>query len=166
LRPFPAGLLLGLALCLGGSCSLVEGFSPEQPSDSWADKLNLLPEQAGTIQELRTRFLLEMGLLRKQMSIKRLELRILSPEEFKGQQGDPLRREMQTLMLQIRERSLFYQQEALKVLSPEQQENLPPGTDLGFHGRFGMGPGPGMRKGMGHGRAPAKSPTELQTPQP
>lgn len=100
------------------------------------------------------------------MSIKRLELRTLSEEEYRGQPGEQLRREMQSLMLQTRERALFYQKEALKVLSPEQRENLPPGTDLGFHGRFGMGHGMGMRKGMGHGRAPARSPADLHAPQP
>ncbi len=84
--------------------------------------------------------------------MKRMELRTLTPEENKGERGEELRRQIQTLLIQVRERSLFYHQEALKVLTPEQRKQIPPETDLGFQcdmGFRGRGMGMGMGRGMG-----------------
>ena len=83
--------------------------------------------------------------------IKRMELRTLNAEEIRAEKGEEIRREIQTLLIQVRERSLYYQQEATLVLTPGQRKKISVETDLGFHcggwfrrgGRWGMGSGSG-----------------------
>ena len=141
--------IIGLGLHLVGS----EALSAPPDPEIWAEKLNLLPEQVQTLKDLRGRFRQELIQNRKKIMIKRLELRTLTPEEYKGEKGEELRREIQSLYLQARERSLFYQQEALRIFTPEQREKLFSEMDLGFHCGRGLpwGKGPGMGRGMGRG---------------
>jgi len=114
--------------------------------DSWTEQLNLSPEQAQTLKTSQSRFQQELIQFQKKIIFKRMELKTLSPEEARGEKGEDLRRQIQTLMQQARERSLVYQNEVMAVLTPEQQKQLPPDCDLGFHcgGWFYRG---GMRRG-------------------
>ncbi len=83
--------------------------------------------------------------------IRRMELRTMNAEEIRAEKGEEIRREIQSLLFQARERSLHYRQEAILVLTPEQQKRISVDTDLGFHcggwhrrgGRWGMGAGGG-----------------------
>ncbi|MBI5602749.1 MAG: Spy/CpxP family protein refolding chaperone [Deltaproteobacteria bacterium] len=142
--------IIGLGLHLVGS----EAFSAPPDPEPWAGKLNLLPEQVQALKDLRGRFRQELIQNRKKIMLKRLELRTLASEEYKGEKGEELRREIQSLYQQARERSLFFQQEALRILTPEQREKLFPEMDWGFHCGRGLpwGKGPGMGRGMGPGR--------------
>ncbi len=125
------------------------GISSAGPSDPDSEigslNLNLTDDQAQTIQELRNRFRQEMIQIRKRMASKRLELRTLSEEEFQGVRGEEIRKDLQALFLNGRERALVYQSEALKILREDQKEKLPAGSDMGFRCHWGpfMGGGPG-----------------------
>ncbi|MGC1401863.1 MAG: Spy/CpxP family protein refolding chaperone [Thermodesulfobacteriota bacterium] len=142
--------IVGLGLHLAG----IEALSASPNPEPWAENLNLTPEQAQNLKELKSRFHQESAQGRKKIMMKRMELRTLTPEENKGETGEALRRQIQSLLLQAHERSLFYYQEALKVFTPEQREKLSPETDLGFRPGMGFrrGMGPGMGHGMGQGR--------------
>lgn len=140
--------IIGLVSHLAG----IDAFSAPPDPEPWAENLNLSPDQAQSLKELRSRFRQELMQVRKRIMLYRLELRTLTPEETKGERGEELRRLTQSLLLKMRERSLFYQQEALKILTPEQREKLPPEADLGFHwGKMFHRGGPGMGRGMGPG---------------
>jgi hypothetical protein len=145
---FQARLWIG-ALILVLVCGLGAGISPARPpdmdSESGADTLNLTDDQAQAFQELRNRFRQEMIQVRKKMASKRLELRTLSEEAFQGVRGEEIRKDLQALFLNGRERALVYQSEAIKILRADQKEKLPAGSDLGFRCHWGslMGGGPG-----------------------
>jgi Spy/CpxP family protein refolding chaperone len=141
--------IMGLVLHLAG----VEAFSASPNPEAWAENLNLTPEQVQSLKELKSRFHQELTPVRKGIMMKRMELRTLTPEENKGERGEELRRQIQSLLLQAQERSLYYHQEALKVFTPEQLKNLPLDSDLGFRPGMGFrrGMGPGMGHGMGYG---------------
>jgi Spy/CpxP family protein refolding chaperone len=63
-----------------------------------------------------------------------------------------LQKEISGLQLQHNEKSVSYQLEARKVLTPEQIAQLPAGCTLGFGNLMGGGgPGPGYGCGMGPG---------------
>lgn len=140
---------------MGLSLSVIGAFSASAYTEPFVENLDLTPEQAQTFKDLRSRFRQELVQIQKKIVLCRLELRTLTPEEYKGEKGEEFRRQTQSLLLKVRERSLFYQQEALRILTPEQRGKLPPETDLGFHwGRMFRGGGPGMGRGMGRGMGP------------
>ena len=142
-------LVIGMGLSLAG----IEAFSAPPNREPWTEKLNLTSEQVQAFKDLRGRFRQELIQIQKKIMLLRLELRTLTAEEIRGEREDENRRQIQALLLQTRERSLFYQQEALRILTPDQREKLPPETDMGFQcGRwFPWGKGPGMGRGMGRG---------------
>ncbi|MBA4394867.1 MAG: hypothetical protein C0407_15050 [Desulfobacca sp.] len=147
--------IFGMTLCPIGA----EAFSSPGGLDSWAEKLNLTSEQAQTLSDLQGQFRQELTQIRKKIMPKLMEFRTLSSEEVKGEKGNEFRRQIQSLMLQARERSLVYQKEALAVLTPEQRKKFPAESDLGFHcrGWFRRGGGPGMGTGKGRpGPAPSQ----------
>jgi Spy/CpxP family protein refolding chaperone len=143
---------LGLIITPVGSAAPLEG-------EPVLSGLDLTPEQGRLIRDLKAQFRQEEKEIRKKMMLKRMELVTLSPGEFRGEKGEDLRRQLQALMLQARERALSYQQQALSILTPEQKKKLPPDSDLGFHCQGwsrGGGPGTGMGRGMGRGRGNPK----------
>ncbi|MEW6185434.1 MAG: hypothetical protein AB1585_06820 [Thermodesulfobacteriota bacterium] len=109
------------------------------PFSAWGDQenppLNLTPAQAQAINALRREFQREEIQTRQKIMLRRMELRTLTPEERQGEKGEALKNEIRSLMLHSRERSVYYRQEALKMLSPEQQQMLPPESAFGFHCR-------------------------------
>jgi Spy/CpxP family protein refolding chaperone len=144
-------VLLSLMMIL--PVSLPGASPPPEDEPAWT-ALDLAPEQVRLLKDLRVQFTTEERGIRKKMMHRRMELMTLSPEDFKGEKGEDLRRQIQSLMLQARDRALFYQQEALNVLTPEQKKKLPPDFDLGFRcrGWFRQGGHSGMGMGMGKGR--------------
>jgi Spy/CpxP family protein refolding chaperone len=124
--------------------------------------LDLTAEQVRLLKDLKRRFRQEENEIRRNMMPKRRELMTLSPEEFRGEKGEDLRRQLQASMVQARGRALVYQQEALSILTPEQKKKLSPDSDLGFNyrGWFRGGRGPGMGMGMGRGNPRDLSPRD------
>ena len=152
--------LLGILLTFWGI-----GITPICSAAPWEDQtvwsgLNLTPEQGRFLQNLMIQFNQEEKEIRRNMMGKRMELKTLSPEEFRGEKGEELRRQLQALMFRARERALYYQQEALSILTPEQRKKLPPDCQLGFHcpNWFRRGGGPGMGMGRGRGNPKAITP--------
>jgi Spy/CpxP family protein refolding chaperone len=130
------------------------GFQPpavSAGSEIRADDLELTPDQVQNLKTLNQQFQREQAQIRRKVMIKRMELRTLNAEEIRAEKGEEIRREIQALLFQARERSLYYRQEAALVLTPEQRKRLSIETDLGFHcggwfrrgGRWGMGTGSG-----------------------
>ena len=156
--------VIGILLWTTGGWAL----PPDMGSESWSANLNLTAEQNRILKDLKSQFRQEESQIQKKMMIRRMELRTLLSEELNGEKGEELRRQIQSLLLQARERALFFQQEALTVLTPEQKKKLPLESDLGFHcrGMFHRGGGPGM--GRGRGMPPSESSRETgpRSPQP
>ena len=134
-----------LILVYGQGAGLSLAGRPDRELESGSVNLNLTDDQAQAFQELRNRFSQEMIQVRKKMASKRLELRTLSEEEFQGVRGEEIRKDLQALFLNGRERALVVQSQALKILRSDQKEKLPAGSDLGFRCPWGsfMGGGPG-----------------------
>jgi len=151
-----------LVLVYGLGAGLSPAGPPERELEGGSVMLNLTDEQARAFQDLRNKFRQEMIQVRKKMASKRLELRTLSEEELQGPRGEEIRRDLQALFLDGRERALVYQAEALKILRAEQKEKLPPGSDLGFRCRWGFfmggGPGRGFNRNRKHPELPAETP--------
>jgi len=157
-------LILILVYGLGAGLSLAG--RPDWEMENGSVNLNLTNEQAQAFQELRNRFSQEMIQFRKKMASKRLELRTLSEEEFQGVRGEEIRKDLQALFLNGRERALVVQSEALKILRADQKEKLPAGSDLGFRCPWGsfMGGGPG--RGFHRNRNLSPPPPEKTPIQP
>jgi hypothetical protein len=134
-----------LILVYGPGAGLSPAGPPDRDRDCGTLNLDLTVDQTQAFQELRIRFRQEMMQIRKKMASRRLELRTLSEEELQGVRGEEIRKDLQTLFLNSRERALVYQFEALKILRPDQKEKLPAGSDLGFRCSWGflMGGGAG-----------------------
>jgi Spy/CpxP family protein refolding chaperone len=111
--------------------------------------LNLTPEQTAKFKEMREAQWNEMKPLRDQMFTKRDEIRKLWLEPNPDQEKiAAAQKEMRSLRDQIQDRTTAYRLEALKTLTPEQQDKIrSPYSERGF------GPGRGMGRGgmMGPG---------------
>ena len=152
--------IIGISL----NTTAIGAYHLSRGQERWTEDLNLTSEQIQNLKDLQIRFRQELAQIRKKIIITRMELRTLTPEEFKGDKGEEFRLQIQSLLLQARERSLVYQKEALTVLTPEQRGKLSSGSHLGFHcGRwFRGGGGPGMGSGKG---SPVKGPFHEMGPQ-
>ena len=100
------------------------------------------------------------------MARLRWELRTLSEEEFQGVRGEEIRRDLQALFLNGRERALAVQSEALKILRADQKEKLPAGSDLGFRCQWGSLMGGGSGREFRRNRNPPALPSEKTPLQP
>lgn len=118
-----------------------------EPGVVCADDLDLTPQQVAAMKELQKEFQLEQQEILQRIREARLELKTLNREEYRGEKGEILREEIRNLMLRARERSLYYRQRALGLLTPEQRDKIPPESSLGFHCR-----GPYFRGGWGQVR--------------
>jgi protein CpxP len=107
--------------------------------------LNLAPEQTAKFKEMRDAQWKELKPLREQMFTKRDEIRKLwlepNPDQAKITAAQ---KEMNSLRDQIQDKTTALRLDALKTLTPEQQDKLR--SSLSESGR-GCGP----RRGMGHG---------------
>lgn len=91
------------------------------------NQLNLTPEQTARLQELRESYLRDTLVWRNELIVKRLDLRDL----LRNPQAEPSQilskqKEISQLEAKIQERTILYQLEIRKVLTPEQQKLLPP----------------------------------------
>jgi hypothetical protein len=147
--------------------AMAGAVSPRWEGPSGIENLNLTAEQQQALQDLQVRFRQEIDQIRKKIMPLRLELRALSPEEFQGARGQEIRTAIRDLVVSGRERALFHQQEAWKLLREDQRGKLPPGSDLGFRCHFGgfMGRGAAGRE-MRRGPAPPPAGNEGLPSQP
>lgn len=89
--------------------------------------LNLSPEQTGRLQELREAYLRDTLAWRNELVIKRFDLRdLLRNPRVESSRVLAKQREISELEAKIQERTVLYQLEIRKVLTPEQLKLLPP----------------------------------------
>lgn len=105
--------------------------------------LNLAPEQTAKFKEMREAQWKEMKPLREQMFTKRDAIRKLwlapTPDQAKITAAQ---KEMRSLRDQIEDKTTAYRLEAVKTLTPEQQDKIRSSfSERGFGPRRGMGPG-------------------------
>lgn len=118
--------------------------------------MNLTPEQAGQVFDLRQKFMNDTAELRKNMMVKRAELAQL----WKAEQPDEKAilakvKELGTLKTQFMEKAVA-QRLAMSKIAPEAMGPCPgfgPGMGPGF-GPGGFGPGKGKGRGQGAGFFP------------
>ncbi len=137
--------LLALALSLGLAAS-----SWAQPGGmgGWGHgcMMNLTPDQAGKMFDLRQKFMDDTAGLRKQMFVKRAELAALWKAENPDQnQIVAKEKEINALKDQLEPKVVAFKLEARKI-SPQ--------AAMGMGRGFGMGPGMGGGPGKGCGMGP------------
>jgi len=129
-------LVFGLALSLGLAAS-VWAQPMGKGTGPGPGMMNLTPEQAAKIFDLKEKMYADTIGLRKQMMIKHAELEALSKAEKPDQNAiQAKQKELSALGDQLQEKMAASQLEAKKIA---------PDFDMGMG--MGMGPGPG--KGMG-----------------
>jgi Spy/CpxP family protein refolding chaperone len=129
-------LLLGLALSLGLAASVwAQPVGKGMGPGPW--KMNLTPEQAAKIFELKEKMYADTFDLRKQMMVNHAELEALCKGEKPDQNAiQAKQKELNALGDQLQEKMTACQLEAKKIA-----------PDFDINRVMGMGPGPG--KGMG-----------------
>ena len=120
--------------------------------------MNLTPDQAGKLFDLRQKFMNDTADVRKQMMVKHAELAALQKAEKPDQAAITAKqKEVNALRDQMQEKRTALQLEARKI-APELAKCFGPGMGGGMgHGR-GMGPGGCPMVGPGDGKAPAGCP--------
>jgi zinc resistance-associated protein len=143
-----ARLSLVLMLALVLSLSLASSSWARMGMGGGPGAMNLTPEQAGQLFDLRQKFMNETTNLRKEMWLKKAELAALwraeAPDE---KQIRAKQKEMNALKDQMQEKALAFRMQARKI-APQGAMGMGPGCGMGM-GRgggmgAGMGPGPGM----------------------
>jgi Spy/CpxP family protein refolding chaperone len=114
--------------------------------------VTLTQDQTAKMNTLYQAFAKETAGLNAKVYQKQLELNSLlleaTPDAGKI---SSLQKEISAIQLQLSEKSVSYQLEARKILTPEQIAQLPAGCTMGFCAMSGGGPGPGYGCGMGTG---------------
>ncbi len=149
------GLSLGLAATAGAQ-PMVKGMGHGP-----GHMMNLTPEQAGKLFDLKEKFHDDTASVRKQMWIKRAELAALWKAEKPDQAAITAKqKELNALRDQVQEKMTAFRIEAKKI-----DPNFPVGMGgMGWghgcgHG-CGMGPGGGMGMGPGAGAPPPPPPAK------
>jgi zinc resistance-associated protein len=151
-------LVLALAVSLGVAGS-VGAQSMGKGMGHGPGMMNLTPEQAGKIFDLKEKMHADTAGLRKQMMVKRAELGALWKAEKPDQNAiQAKQKELNGLRDQMQEKMTAFRLEAKKI-APNFSMGMGHGKGMG--GCCGMGPG-GM--GMGPGMAPP--PPSASTPPP
>lgn len=153
-------LVLALALSLGLATSvwaqpMGKGMGPGP------GMMNLTPDQAGKIFDLKEKMHADTAGLRKQMMVKHAELAALWKAEKPDQTAiQAKQKEVNALRDQMQEKMTAFKLEAKKI-APD----CPMGMGMGMghgccmeEGGMGMGRGPGMGMGMGPGAGPTAPP--------
>ena len=123
--------------------------------DSVVSKLNLTSEQMAKINTLREANLKDLKPIQDKMFSKRGELRLLWLQQNPDQDKIfAVQKEVRNLRDQMQDKMTAYRLNVLKVLTPEQQEQLKSyrlkrgfGRGMMGGGFYGGGPGMGMRGG-------------------
>lgn len=119
--------------------------------------MNLTPEQAGQVFDLRQKFMNDTAEIRKNMMVKRVELAQLWKAEKPDDQAILAKvKELGALKAQFMEKAVA-QRLALRKIAPEAMGNCPmfgPGMGPGPMMGPGKGPGPGKGRSQGAGLSP------------
>jgi len=108
--------------------------------------MNLSPDQAGKLFDLKQKFMNETAEVRKQMMVKHAELAALWKAEKPDEKAIVAKqKELNAVRGQMQEKSVAFRLEARKI-APELAQG------------FGRGMGMGMGRGMGHGGCPMVGP--------
>ena len=157
-------LVLALALSLGLAGSV--GAQPMgKGMGHGPGMMNLTPEQAGKIFDLKEKMHADTAALRKQMMVKHAELAALWKAEKPDQSAiQAKQKELNGLRDQMQEKMTAFRLEAKKI-APNFEMGMGRGYGKGMGGCCGMGKGPGGM-GMGPGMAPPPPPESTPTPPP
>lgn len=139
-------LVLALALSLGLAASVwAQPMGKGMGMGHGPGMMNLTPEQAGNIFDLKEKMHADTAGLRKPMMVKHAELAALWKAEKPDQNAiQAKQKELNALRDQMQEKMTAFRLEAKKI-APD----FDMGMEMGMGHGCGMGPGPGM--GMGHG---------------
>jgi Spy/CpxP family protein refolding chaperone len=153
-------LLLVLALGLSLGLTAAAGAQPmgKGMGHGPGHMMNLTPEQAGKLFDLKEKFHSDTASVRKQMWIKRAEVGALWKAEKPDQNAiNAKQKELNTVRDQLQEKMTAFRIEAKKI-DPNFAMGM--GRGMGWGQGCGMGPGGGMGmgKGMGPGEAPPPPP--------
>ena len=104
--------------------------------------MNLTPDQAGKLFDLKQKFMNDTAEVRKQKMIKRTELAVLWKAEKPDEKAIVAKqKELNALRGQMQEKSVAFRLEARKI-APELAQGFGPGMGRGMGGHGGgMGPG-------------------------
>ncbi len=135
---------------------LVLALSLTLASASWArpfgwgpGALNLTPEQAGQMFDLKQQFMNDTASIRKQLWVKRAEMRALWKAENPDEKAIQAKlKEISPLRDQLREKAIHFRLAAKKIAPQAAFGRGMGGCGMG-PGGCGMGPGGGMGPGMG-----------------
>jgi Spy/CpxP family protein refolding chaperone len=129
----PVVLLLVLVLGMSTAAWARRGCGP----------MNLTPEQAGQLFDLRQQFMNDTASIRKAMWMKRAEMAVLWKAEIPDQaQIKAKQKEMNALREQMQEKMVAFRIQVRKIapLGPGKGMGMGPGACLAM---MGEGPGPG-----------------------
>src|SRR4030042_2119993 len=136
-RSLPLMLLLVLGLTL--SLSTAAWAGPRMGAG-----MNLTPEQTAKAFDLRQKFMNDTAAIRKEMAVKRAELRTLWQAEKPDEKAIVAKqKELTALKDQFQNKAVPFRL--------EMQKTCPMGPGGGPGGGMGMGPGMGRGMGMGQG---------------
>jgi zinc resistance-associated protein len=152
-KGLPVMLMLMLVLVLG--LSTAAWARPFGHGHGRGHMMNLTPEQAGQLFDLKQKFMNETATQRKAMWVKRAELRAL----WKAENPDPKQivakqKELNAVREQLLEKSVAFRLQARKIC-PQIGKGLGKGHGRGAGMGPGMGMGPGQGMGLGMGMAMA-----------
>jgi Spy/CpxP family protein refolding chaperone len=117
--------------------------------------MNLTPEQAGKLFDLKEKFHADTASLRKQMWVKRAEMAALWKAEKPDEKAiQAKQKEINAIREPLQQKMVTFRLEAKKI-SPDFGMGMGHGFGMGMGGSCGMGPGMGMGgPGMGMGPGP------------
>lgn len=118
--------------------------------------MNLTPEQAGQVFDLRQKFMNDTAELRKNMMVKRTELAQLWKAEQPNEEAILAKvKELSALKAQFMEKAVA-QRLAMRKIAPQAMGPCP-GFGPGMGRGFGPGMGPGFGPGQGKGKQGGQS---------
>ena len=140
-------LTLAIILALALSLALASAALARPMGCGMMGGMNLTPEQAGQLFDLKQKFMNDTASLRKQMWVKRAEMAALwradNPEQAKIQAKQ---KELNAIREQMQEKMVAFRLEAKKI-APQAVMGMGPGMGMGG---CGMGPGKGNGPGGGY----------------
>ncbi len=167
---FKVSLLLALALMLSLGLAATAGAQPMGMGMGMGHggkhMMNLTPEQAGKLFDLKEKFHNDTANLRKGLLIKRLEMKALWKAATPDEKAILAKqKEINALRDQMMEKMVPFRLEAKKIapnfdMGHGRGMGWGQGCGMGPGGGMGMGPGGGMGMGPGAGAPPPPPPAK------
>lgn len=143
-------VLLALALTMGlAASSWARGGMGGGMGCGMMGAMNLSPDQAGKLFDLKQKFMNDTAEVRKQMVVKRAELAALWKAENPDEKGIVAKqKELNALRGQMQDKSVAFRLEARKI-APQFAQGFGRGWGHGMGGGYGACPMGGPGGGMG-----------------